>query len=269
LTGQANAVFDALDALRKAHNDAMSHGREVLRSSPAGRPLNEQEWELFRDLNFLDKATITCFRKIAPSINVAFGTILYVDPTPRTCQGALDALFGIKDSNLDHIEAFLRVFRRWLDGTAEYTGKPRAYFATAVRNEARRLRRDREVDARNRLGITPRESKDLSDEDRQHHRELNATAAAYDESMGALGEPYPSPEELLIALADEEEKRIDLERKLESFRQELPVELAALFDLKVETGLSWREACRRLGLPQSKENALRNRINRFKKRLVG
>ena len=112
---------------------------------------------------------------------------------------------------------------------------------------------------RDYLGLTPKESNDLAPKERELRRKITASAGDSSE----CSHPASSPEEILLAAEDERGRRM----KIEAFAETLPADLAALLNL-------WRqdvpptEARRRLGLPKSRENALRNRLVRYRKRLT-
>jgi len=144
-----------------------------------------------------------------------------------------------------------------------YCGKGPAYYATAVRNEQKRLSRDFEIEDRNHLGGTPKESRGLSDDDRELIRALNRTATEADDltTTATLSSPA-TPEE--IVLAQEEERRIEAE--LDRRSGQLPSGQWALFE-SWRAGESPTDARRRLGLTESTEIALRNKILRWRREL--
>ena len=140
-----------------------------------------------------------------------------------------------------------------------YRGKGPAYYATALRNEQKRLTRDFEIEDRNILGLTPKDSRHLSDDD----RDVIRTAAEDDDLAAAVAlSNSENPEEIL--LAQEEERRMEAE--LDQRSGQLPSDQRALLE-------SWRggesptDTRRRLGLPKSVEIALRNKILRWRREL--
>ncbi len=140
-----------------------------------------------------------------------------------------------------------------------YRGKGPAYYATALRNEQKRLTRDFEIEDRNILGLTPKDSRHLSDDDREVIRTANRTAAEEDDVTAAVAlSNSENPEEIL--LAQEEERRMEAE--LDQRSGQLPPDQQALLECW-RAGESPTDARRRLDLPKSTETALRNRLKRW------
>jgi hypothetical protein len=151
-----------------------------------------------------------------------------------------------------------KLFRDVFSLIDTYRGKGPAYYATAVRNEQKRLARDFEIGDRDILGLTPKESKDLSKEGRELIRAANQTDADIDDLTTAAALSNSSPEE--IVLAQEEERRMEAE--LDHRSHQLPPGQLALFE-SWRAGESPTDARERLGLPKSTETALRNRLKRW------
>ena len=142
-----------------------------------------------------------------------------------------------------------------------YRGKGRAYYATAVRKEQKRLTRDFEIGDRNILGLTPKESRHLSDDDRELIRAANQTAPDIDDVTAAVAlSNSENPEEIL--LAQEEEEEWGMGADLDQFSGQLPSDQRALLECW-RAGESPTDARRRLDLPKSTETALRNRLKRW------
>jgi hypothetical protein len=155
-----------------------------------------------------------------------------------------------------------KLFRDVFSRIDTYRGKGQAYYATAVRKEQKRLTRDFEIEDRDRLGVTPKESSGrLSDDERKRIRALNRTAIETDDLTTAAALSVPeNPEE--IALAREEERQMEAE--LDRRSGELPSDQRVLFE-SMRAGESPTEARRRLELPKSVEIALRNKILRWRR----
>ena len=157
----------------------------------------------------------------------------------ETQKTAATDLFGVTQPTIDHTMALFTIFQRSEDDPAWYAGKPRKYFATGVWNEAKRVKRDRDVEVRNRLGLTSKEL-NVEDADRARLREANKSALTLDEIKHV--EVDVEQEELLLSI----EAQVDEERRLEQELGCMPEGQARIARLVYEEGLSLSEACRRL-----------------------
>jgi hypothetical protein len=255
------------DAARKAFDESGPHQGEIT-------PRAE---DLLKTDKLLDAAIAEI--SIGPPVNVGIAVANACDQD--TSQTAIDdligSLFNVKIANF-RIEsrtgepreglarhhgrlAAFKLLQDVFDRIDTYSGKGPAYYATAVRNGQKRLSRDFEIEDRNYLGGTPKESRHLSDDDRELIRAANRMAAEIDDPATAAAiSDSENPEE--IVLAQEEERR--MEAKLDQLSGQLSSDQRAL--LKAwGAGESPTDARRRLGLSKSTENALRNKILRLRR----
>jgi hypothetical protein len=152
-----------------------------------------------------------------------------------------------------------KLFRDVFSRIDTYRGKGQAYYATAVRKEQKRFTRDFEIEDRNFLGLRPKESKDLTKEDRDLIRAANREAADTDDRTTAAAISISeNPEEIALAQEEESSMELFLDRK----SPELPDDQKALFECW-RAGESPTDAREHLGLPKSTETALRNRLRRW------
>ena len=152
-----------------------------------------------------------------------------------------------------------KLFRDVFSQIDTYRGKSRAYYATAVRRGLKRLTRDFEIEDRNTLGLMPKESKDISKEDRALIRAANQEAADTDDLTTAVAiDNSDSPEEIV----GEREEVFSMALFLDRHGPELPPDQRALFE-RWRAGESPTDAREHLGLPMSTETALRNRFKRW------
>ena len=257
LVPEVDANFRSIDALQSAAEHALSCAKKVLRSRHKGCPLTDRERELFGDLKFYLAAEELCLAKAAINNSLGFFGILHGDPSGETPKTAATDLFGVRQPTIDHTMALFTIFQRSQDNPAKYAGKPRKYFATGVWNEVDRLQRDRDVEYRNRLGLTPKEL-NVEDADRARLRDANASDLTLDEIKYVAVDA--EQEELLFSLEAQVEEERRLEQELGSWREDQ----ARIFRRAYEEGLSLSEARRRLGLPESTERALRSRLTRLR-----
>lgn len=254
------------DASRKAFNESGPH---------EGRIAQRVE-DLHKMDRLLDAAVAEVL--IGPPVNVGIaGSFAFErDPSGRKIDQFLESLFGVNFAkkriavrgiedpigsarHIGHRVAFQFCSRDVFDRVEMLSGKGPAYFAQFLRNEQRRIIRDEEIEDRNHLGGTPKESRDLSDDDRELIREANRNAADIDD-LTTVAAIYnsESPEE--IALSREEE--FSMESFLNRHEPELPDDQRLLFEA-ARAGESMSVARRRLGLRKSTETALRNRFKRW------
>ncbi len=232
------------------------------------------------DLRERDKMLDAAVERISTElpINIGIGGAFAFerDPTGEKIDEFLEALFGVnfagqrvvisgeegpvnRDRHLGYRGA-LKILSRDVFRQAEtFYGKGPAYFAQAFRKEQGRIIRDEEIEDRNHLGVTPKESRALIDDDREQIRALNRTATAINDlTTAAAIYDSESPEE--IALSREEE--FSMESFLNRKESELPDDQRLLYEA-TRADESMTVARRRLGLPKSTETALRNRFARW------
>ncbi len=253
------------DGARKAFDKSGPHDGKIIRRAE----------DLLKTDKLLDAAIAEI--SIGPPVNVgiAVANACDQDASQTAIDDLIESLFNVKFADFpiesrtgEPREALARhhgrlaafkLFQDVFGRIDTYSGKGPAYYATAVRNEQKRLSRDFEIEDRNFLGLKPKESKDLSKEDRDLIRAANQTADDID-GLATAAAIYnsESPEE--IALSREEE--LSMESFLNRHESELPDDQRLLFEA-TRGGESMTVARRRLGLPKSTETALRNRFPRW------
>ena len=139
-----------------------------------------------------------------------------------------------------------------------FEGKPINYIRKSIANAAKRDAGEARKLESDRLGL-----KWVSEDKRS---EMSASAVSEDDERDDL---ISSPATQDLALIAMEEKKV-LELELAPLVAQMPEDQRALFKLKCHEGLGWVEARERLGLPQSVEDALRSRLQRYRnKRATG
>lgn len=167
------------------------------------------------------------------------------DPTGQQAETTIRDLFGLQPrlrTGEQRLNGLFRLTRAITSNYTTYYKKPRRYFTVALKAESRRDFRARAIEDRDWFGS----GLSLS---------LNG-----DEATIQVAETEVARRELEASMA----AQIDLDRELENLAAMLPPPQRDLLRL-LGQGLTWTDARRRLGLPQSMENALRNRLSRARK----
>jgi len=189
-------------------------------------PREGQITQRIEDLRKLDKMLDAAVDQISTGlpINIGIGGAFAFerDPSGRKIDQFLKSLFDVDFAkkrvamrgdedpigSARHIGrrvAFQFCSRDVFDRVETLRGKGPAYFAAMLRKEQSRSIRDEEIEDRNHLGGTPKESRGLSKDDRELIRAANQTATENDDFTAAVALSSPAtPEE--IALAQEEER---------------------------------------------------------------
>ncbi len=255
------------DNARKTFDESGPHKRQI-----AQRAEELREWEKMLD------AAVEQISTVLP-INIGIGGVFALerDPSGEKIDEFVEPLFGVNFTRqrvvirgeedpvrlVRHLgrRGALKLFSRDVFRLAEtFCGKGPAYYAQALRNEHQRIIRDEEIEDRNHLGGTPKESRDLSDDDREQIRALNRTAVDIDDPTTAAAlSSSANPEE--IVLEQEEERRIEAELNL--FSGQLSSDQREFFD-RWREGESPTDIRERLGFPMSTETALRNKLKRWR-----
>ncbi len=280
--GPAEQLQSYLDSVLRPRLDAKNAARQdVIDLIRDGLPLDDRLRELFsRDATF-DAA----FDYLALSATLSVGRALIyeieIDGSGRRGEDALDTLLSppipMNLRRLDpvprrarRLDGAFRMLRFLFDDPEQYSHRPRPYLGTVAAREAERVQRDEEIADRDHLGMVPKERSLGSDDERRAHRRRNREAVALDDDDRddddrddvALAAGSLDAVEILIFLENEQE----IIEGLAEFRGGLTVPLAQLFDL-IHDGENPASACRKLGLPESAANTLRNRAKRFGNRL--
>jgi hypothetical protein len=254
------------DEARRAFDESVPHEGQIAQDAEALRELEP----------VLDAAVEEIATR--PPINVGIGGVFAFerDPSGEKIDQFSEALFGVDFTkqrvvtrgdedpigsarHIGHRIAFKLFSRDVFDRIETFCGKGKAYFAETLRKEQSRNIRDEEIEDRNFLGVTPKESRHLSKDDREQIRALNQTAAeAEDLATAAAISDSENAEEIALSREEESSMELFLDRK----GSELPDDLRLLFEA-ARAGESMTVARRRLGLPRSTETALRNRFKRW------
>lgn len=262
---EMDAVFASRDELRRLKQDMdIALNAVPLREVFAG-PLAYRARELAR--NYAMARAAFDYQAVLASNCMCISSVqsLFRDPSGGDADMTIQRLYGLaarldrSSSREDRKEGLWHLLRGILRNYDTYAGKPREYFISALKRESRRHSREREQEDTDRLGLTPKESRRLPTEELEQRRAWNESAT----DSEIAPQPGPSAEEILIAAAEARER----EQVIETFAAGLPPDQRALFERMRSAGLGWTEARKQLRLPQSTENALRNRVDRWAKRL--
>jgi len=275
--GPAEQLLSYLDSVLRPMLEAKNAARQdVIDLIRDGLPLDDRLRELFRG----DATFDAVFDYLALSATLSVGRALIyeieIDGSGRRGEDALDTLLSppipMNLRRLDpvprrarRLEGAFRMLRFLFDDPEQYSHRPRPYLGTVAAREAERGQRDEEIADRDFLGMVPKERSLGSEDERRAHRRRNREAVALDDDDRddvVLAAGSLDAVEILIFLENEQE----IIEGLAEFRGGLTVPLAQLFDL-IHDGENPASACRKLGLPESAANTLRNRAHRFGNRL--
>lgn len=260
------ALFPAHEQLRRCQ-EAKDRAREQARPYLEGKEISERAKELLALERTLDAAMPFCAVALPNFLNLGSAIAFIADTSGREVDRAIQEIFRLKPvlkkSGEVRRDGLFELMGRMEKNIDTYAGKPRPYFITALKEESARFHSDREMEERDHLGLTPKESKDLTKDERERRREMVQTAIEVDDRVREAAEAATA--EALLIQAEEERER---DRIIEAFIATLPEDQARLLELWSQ-GISPTEALRRLGLKRSTETALRNRLGRLKAKLAG
>jgi hypothetical protein len=232
----------------------------------AFRPLLTEVTQLLRAFDF-------CIELLPSLFGITFAHALEGDPTGGSSDALIENVLGLQpvvkhkgEPDECRREGAFEVLTSILKRDSTHVTDPLSYYAAGVRKASRRIQRDRALEERDHLGLTPKERR-LSEEERRARRTLNDAAVAFkDWHSSPFSAPTPTPEDIVIELSEQR----DRDQEIESILATWPDDQAAIARLCLETGASLPQARRELRLPEKAERALRSRLHRWeKKRAAG